>query len=33
LLGDPRTGWVRGDAGEVDAAGVEFDEEQHLQAA
>ena len=33
LLGGPRTGWVRGDAGEVDAAGVEFDEEQHVQAA
>ena len=30
-LGRPGAGRVRGDAGEVDAAGVELDEEQHVE--
>ena len=32
-LGGPGAGRVRGDAGEVHAAAVEFDEEQHVVAA
>jgi hypothetical protein len=33
LLGDPATVRVRRDAGEVDAAGLQLDEEQHVIAA
>src|SRR5664279_2134485 len=32
LLGDPRTTRTGGDPGHVDPAGVEFDEEQHVEA-
>jgi hypothetical protein len=31
LLGDPGAIWVGGHSGEVDASGVHFDEEQHVQ--
>jgi hypothetical protein len=33
LLGNPAAGRVRGAAGEVDAAGSELDEEEHVVAA
>ena len=33
LLDDPRSGWVRGATGKVDAPAAELDEEQHVQAA
>jgi hypothetical protein len=31
LLGDPDTVGVGGNAGQVDAPGVQFDEEQHIE--
>jgi hypothetical protein len=33
LLGDPSAGWVGRATGEVDAAALEFDEEEHVEAA
>jgi hypothetical protein len=33
LLGGPRSVRVRGDAGDVDAAGAVFDEHQHVEAS
>jgi hypothetical protein len=33
LLGDPWAGWIARDAGKVDAARLDLDEEQHVHAA
>ena len=33
LLGDPGVIWVGGHAGQMDTAGVQLDEEQHVQSA
>src|SRR6266496_1616064 len=33
LLGDPGAGWVGRATGEVDAAALDFDEEEHVEAA